>query len=521
MFCLQETFTTKNRFLLVLFLFAPLFINSQTANDQLKQVLNEFMATENPREGIDNLLSVKNILKKTNDSLQGHYYLNLGIAYGQINHADSSFFYLKKAEKIAEQTKSDFLLAMIYNTRGLVFMGKAEYEASLDAYQEVMKLAEAKNDPQLNDVLSKTYGNLGGVYYQLGQIDKALETTKKCLALSETIRDTTDIALNHLRLAMVYNDLDQLDNGINHLNKARVFFKNLNNPTMLVYAESNLGKIFLKKQQLDSALAHYQEAHNYAKDLGEQEEYISTLLAMANVKLEQNKPSEAENHIQDALYIARKNGYSHSEQKAYDLLYKIALKKGRTSDALKYRNAYIKLSDSLSNVEVKARVAALEKQYETTKKEKEIQKLTFESELNTANLAKARNELIITTIGGIAIIVVLLLFFITKRKKEKAELVAQTLQVEALQKRFMELHSSPSELSVKLDMEELNHKLQTPLTEREFETFKLCIAGKTNSNIAELTHVTVSTVKFHLRNTYSKLGVNNRKEAFQYMLESV
>ena len=521
MSCRLKTFNTKSRLLFALFLFAPLLIYGQTANDELEKVLNEFMATENPREGIDNLLSLQEIVAQTKDSLQGHYYLNLGIAYGQINHADSSFFYLKKAEKLAKQTKSDFLLAMIYNTRGLVFMGKADYEASLEAYQKVLKLAEGKNDPQLNDVLSKTYGNLGGVYYQLGQIDKALETTKKCLALSETIKDTTDIALNHLRLAMVYNDLDQLDEGINHLNKARTFFKNLNNPTMLVYAESNLGKIFLKKQKLDSAFVHYQEAHNYAKTLGEQEEYITTLLAMANVRLEQSKYAEAEKFTQSALYIAKKNGFSHSEQKAYDLLYKIALKKGKPAEALNYRNAFIKLADSLSNVEVKARVADLEAQYETAKKEKEIQKLTFESELNDAKLAKAKNERTIIAISSLIIIFVLLLYFITKHKKVKAERAAQTLQMEALQKRFMELHKSPSELSVELNMEELNQKLHTPLTEREFETLKLCIAGKTNATIAADMFVTVSTVKFHLRNAYSKLGVNNRKEAFQYMLESI
>jgi len=521
MFYQLKTIITKIRLFFSLFLFVPFFINGQTANNQLKEVLNEFMTTENPREGINNLLSYQNIISQTNDSLQGHYYLNLGIAYGQVNHADSSFFFLNKAEKIAQQTKSDFLLAMVNNTRGLVYMGKAEYEASLDAYQEVMKLAEGKNDPQLNDVLSKTYGNLGGVYYQLGQINKALETTKKCLVLSETIQDTTDIALNHLRLAMVYNDLDQLDDGIIHLNKARSFFKNRNNTTMLVYAESNLGKIFLKKQMLDSAFTHYQEAHIYAKTLGEQEEYITTLLAMSNVKLKQNKLSEAEEYVQNALNMSKKNGFANSEQKAYDLLYKIALKKGRTPEALNFRNTYIKLTDSLNNVEVKARVAALETQYETAKKEKEIQKLTFESELNNANLEKARNTLIFIIVGGLAIIGMLLLYFITKRKKEKAELEAQTLQVEALQKRFMELHSSPSELSVDLNMEELNQKLQTQLTEREFETLKLCIAGKTNTDIAAEMFVTVSTVKFHLRNAYSKLGVNNRKEAFRYMLESV
>lgn len=513
--------TYRNVLFLVWVVAVPFTMYSQTADDQLEKILNEFAQTENPREGINNLLAFQHKIEQTKDSLKGRYFLNLGIAYGQINHADSSFWYLKKAETIANQTESDFLLAMVNNTRGLVFMGKAEYEASLNAYQTVMKLAEGKNDPQLNDVLSKTYGNLGGVYYQLGQIDKALETTKKCLALSITIQDTTDIALNHLRLAMVYNDLNQLDNGIDHLKKARSFFKNLNNQTMLVYSESNLGEIFLKKQKLDSAFIHYRQAHEYAKILGDQEEYITTLLAMANVKLEQNKPTESEKYAQNALSKAKNHGYSNSEQKAYDIMYKVALKNGNIGKALSYRNAFIHLKDSLSNIEIKERVAALETKYETAKKEQEIQKLTFEGELNEAELTKTRNELIIIIISGLSIIGMLLLFFISRHKKIKAEKVAQTLQVEALQKRFMELHSSPSELSVDLRMEELNQKLLAPLTEREFETLKLCVAGKTNATIAEELFVTISTVKFHLRNAYSKLGVNNRKEAFQYMLESI
>lgn len=521
MICCTKKSSLSIQFILTFLFFIPIILYSQSDDIKLKEALDHFQVTENPREGISDLLSYKDISEHVNDSLKGHYYLNLGIAYGQLNDADSSFYYLNKSEKIANQIPSNFLLAMINNTRGLVFMGKAEYEASLEAYQEVMRLAEGKNDERLNDVLSKTYGNLGGVYYQLGQMDKALETTKKCLTLSETINDTTDIALNHLRLAMVYNDIDQLDNGIVHLNKARQFFKDLNNPTMLVYAESNLGKIFKKKQQMDSAFVHYEEAHRYAKSLGEQEEYITTLLAMSDIKLEQSKPRESKEYVQKALILAKKNGFSNSEKKAYDLLYKIALKKGNINDALNYRNAYIVLADSLSNVEVKARVAALETQYETAKKEKEIQKLTYEGQLKSANLEKARNKQIVIIIGGIAIILILLVFFITKHKKEKAERIAQTLQVEALQKRFMELHSSPSELSVDLNMEELNQKLQTKLTEREFETLKLCISGKTNSEIAEELHVAVSTVKFHLRNAYSKLGVSNRKEAFKYMLKSI
>jgi DNA-binding CsgD family transcriptional regulator len=62
--------------------------------------------------------------------------------------------------------------------------------------------------------------------------------------------------------------------------------------------------------------------------------------------------------------------------------------------------------------------------------------------------------------------------------------------------------------------------LNTHLTGREFDALKLSLGGKTNVEIADALFISVSTVKFHLRNTYSKMGVGNRKEAFQLMLKS-
>mgnify|MGYP003663608099 FL=1 len=520
MACLYDTRIFK-LVLIVLFFSTPEFIFSQDEEGRVMDVLKGFITTENPTDAINDLLSIQQIVPRASDSLQGQYFLNLGIAYGQLNKADSSFLYLNKAEKIANTTKSNFLLAMINNTRGLVYMGRAEYEASLAAYQKVMELSEGKNNRKLNDVLSKTYGNLGGVYFQLGQMDKAIETTKKCLALSEALQDTTDMALNHLRLAMVYNELDQLDEGISHLTEARRFFNDLNDTTMLVYAENNLGKVFEKKGALNDAFRHYEMAHNLAKSVGEQEEYALTLLAMGKVQLQQAKLTSAQGYAQDALQFSKQNGFADSEKEAYDLLYQLALRKDNLKQALTYRNAFITLTDSLNSVDVKERVAALETQYETAKKEKEIQKLTYDSQLKDATLAEARNGQIAIGVGALGTIVVLLVIFIARQKKLKAEREAQALQVEALQKRFMELHSSPAELSVELDIEELNNKLHTALTEREFEVLKHCVAGKTNSKIADQLFISVSTVKYHLRNAYSKLGVNNRKEAFQFMLKSV
>lgn len=51
------------------------------------------------------------------------------------------------------------------------------------------------------------------------------------------------------------------------------------------------------------------------------------------------------------------------------------------------------------------------------------------------------------------------------------------------------------------------------LTNREQEVLTLAAQGKTNREIADMLVVSPRTVKFHLDNVYSKLGVNSRTEA--------
>ena len=102
--------------------------------------------------------------------------------------------------------------------------------------------------------------------------------------------------------------------------------------------------------------------------------------------------------------------------------------------------------------------------------------------------------------------------------QRKADREAQELRLEAFQKRLTELNATPPDLTLHFD--ELNSKLNNPLSEREFEVLKLSLDGKTNAEIGDALFISTSTVKFHLRNTYSKLGVSNRREALEYVSKS-
>ena len=52
-----------------------------------------------------------------------------------------------------------------------------------------------------------------------------------------------------------------------------------------------------------------------------------------------------------------------------------------------------------------------------------------------------------------------------------------------------------------------------PLTERELEILRLVAAGRSNPEIADLLYLSLNTVKWHVKNLYSKLGVGSRVEA--------
>lgn len=57
------------------------------------------------------------------------------------------------------------------------------------------------------------------------------------------------------------------------------------------------------------------------------------------------------------------------------------------------------------------------------------------------------------------------------------------------------------------------------LSERELEVLALIVEGMANAQIAEIMVVSVATVKYHVRNILSKLGVHNRTEAATLALE--
>ena len=62
-------------------------------------------------------------------------------------------------------------------------------------------------------------------------------------------------------------------------------------------------------------------------------------------------------------------------------------------------------------------------------------------------------------------------------------------------------------------------RLGSDITDRELEILALMVEGKSNNEIAESIVISMSTVKFHVSNILSKLGVSSRTEAVALALK--
>lgn len=58
------------------------------------------------------------------------------------------------------------------------------------------------------------------------------------------------------------------------------------------------------------------------------------------------------------------------------------------------------------------------------------------------------------------------------------------------------------------------------LTEREMEVLRLIAAGKSNQEVADVLFIGIKTVKFHVTNVLSKLGVDDRTQAAIYAFKN-
>ena len=248
-------------------------------------------------------------------------------------------------------------------------LGKAMY-----LMQKGKEVAEAHN---LEIVLKDIYNNYGVLKEINKELDSALHYYEKSLKIKRKINDTVGIPYNWSNMAGVYA-LQQ------NFAKAREYFdKSLN-------------------QRLE-----------WADSLGIAENYTQ----LGEVYIAEKKWSQAIPLVHQSLPISIKKQYRNLTQYNYKLLSDIYKKVNNADSALYYFEQYSAIKDSVHGIQVQEKIAALNVEFETEKKENQI--LKQRAQLAEKDLVVRRKNLWLFGSLGLAMVLALLGYLLFNQQKLK------------------------------------------------------------------------------------------------------
>lgn len=429
-------------------------------------------------------------------------------------------------------------------------------ELAASLAQQAYQMALANN--QLTEQ-GEAFRIIGGTHYLRGDYDLALDNFLEAYQVFEHTKDTSKMTRTLSNLGLVYKNLGDYEKSLNYY-QISLALTSPEDSLVLSKVFNNIGVVHKRKQNFDSAEYYFIKSLGLKKGLGDLKGVANTLTNLGNISVERNDNTGAIDFFRRSLMLERELGYDEGIAKnvnnmagAYMRLnqvdsaihyaligYEIGLKlktkiqvkesteilskgyaaKKNYKRAFGYQQIFVQYKDSLSNEDQSRKIGRLESKLELAEQQAEIEQLTLTNQLQATNLSASRSQIIWISVLCFTILVSAVFIYIFRVRAYRMEQSAQASQLEALQKRYVELIDGPSTYNLSLDLEALNHKLVNPLTQREYEILQASLKGMTNQQIADHMFVSLSTVKFHLGNVYNKFGVNNKKEALEYVVKS-
>jgi DNA-binding CsgD family transcriptional regulator/tetratricopeptide (TPR) repeat protein len=237
--------------------------------------------------------------------------------------------------------------------------------------------------------------------------------------------------------------------------------------------------------------------------------YLSkTLLYLGKSYTDLKAFDKAQRLIQRGLDLAKEIKSQENILLAYEAFVAYYSKQNLNGKALAYKEKSVQLTKAIFNEQTKRNIATLEVIYES-----ELQKKELENVQTNLSLQRANNLTLILIVIILIISLVVVYVFARLRKLRDKEVINQMQHDIQDYVSLVEEFENKKDSGTDENSQFLENIAQFGLTEREIDVLRLITKGLRNDEIAEKLFISVSTIKTHTRNIFSKLDVRNRCEA--------
>ncbi|MEO8415431.1 MAG: histidine kinase dimerization/phosphoacceptor domain -containing protein [Ginsengibacter sp.] len=317
----------------------------------------------------------------------------------------------------------------LYNLMGAVYNSKNDYTQSL-----YYNLLAAKTGEQLKDtgrLMCTIYDRLALNYLNISYYQQALTYFNQALIISKKYFDTASIILIRQNMSEVSRRMGNYDKALEFLSEtqARYASKDL---SLALRGDIIFETLYVWLHKKKEADRYYQKLLAWYNSALPDSAYRPVICLVIGDYLEANgRFNETYNYL-DVFSKEVKNKPPMPTRLVHfeSLYYKADSATGNYIGALQHFGKYKAISDSASNMDKTKQFDQLRLQYETEKKDKDIQLLTQQNQIQDTTISQQKSTKNIIIGGASALLLLLIISYRAYRQKQKNNLRLKVKQDE-------------------------------------------------------------------------------------------
>lgn len=375
----------------------------------------------------------------------GGAYNYLITVYQQTGQPDSARYFLARAREVTKQHPGNAKIQYNFNqSAGLFYKNLGEYKLALPYMLDNLKIwtKEDENRAGLLLNLGNLYSNmgefnlaadyhlqsleqfetlknlrgqsfclqsLGNDFFKLKELSAAETYYKKSLHLKEQLEDKRGALTTTISLGDVYKDMKQYRKAEAYYQAALAEAGKLKLPGEEARAFHQSGLLYKRMVENQKARESFSKSMVLSKQMGDSVTLAMTRSEVLDLDLREQNRARTESQMLDGLNTTLRSGDREQEAIEYHRLSEYYAANKDFEQALYYLKKHEALTDTVAGKTVLLQLKELETSYNTEKKEKEIELLKKDQQLQALELRRQRSNSTIIIIVLISVVIISIL----------------------------------------------------------------------------------------------------------------
>ena len=346
-------------------------------------------------------------------SLAQESYFQLGILNVENYHQyDLARDYYQKALKIALREDDKIETSRLYNHLGINYENLNDYGKALEYYLLALEVNQKIPDSL---GVANSLNNIGNIYHNLNNIDKALQYYLESTNIERKLDNELGLASSYNNLGNVYSYKHDYDLANSYYNKALKIARKYDNKELIGTTLNNLAIAFYENNDFSTALDYYLESMEISIETNDKWGMSNTNNNLAELYYYLEDYDKANYYVWEGLRLAKELNAQDLMIESYNILARLKFYDKDYKNAYDYFTKYSALKDSLYAESI-FQINSLHSQFETEKKEKEIELLLEEQKHNRF----VRNILVAMFL--FVLMIIAFLYYLNQSKKKEIQI---------------------------------------------------------------------------------------------------